>query len=174
MLDKLLIFSWRSCYIAHLSLLCRQLLAEWKKKSAACFSRVVVNGRDGETQAAWELLRETRSAFPHLFYRGLPEIKLFESIQALWCALWAAAIKLTPSDIWYPTAAIEAKRLQRFVYFSYQLPWKRSSLNCLTALEHMGQGFQTPSLQDAKHSKRLMRIKLLKALLLMLHFSNIY
>lgn len=29
MLDKLLIFSWRSCYIAHLSLRCRQLLTGW-------------------------------------------------------------------------------------------------------------------------------------------------
>lgn len=36
MLDKLLIFSW-SCYIAHLSLWCRQLLTEWGEVCSCLF-----------------------------------------------------------------------------------------------------------------------------------------
>lgn len=49
MLDKLLIFSWRSCYIAHLSGLRRQLLTEWGK-NLLLVSSWVVKGPNGEMQ----------------------------------------------------------------------------------------------------------------------------
>lgn len=51
MLDKLLIFSWRSCYIAHLSLQRGQLLTESGRENLRLVSSWVVKGPHGETMA---------------------------------------------------------------------------------------------------------------------------
>lgn len=70
MLDKLLIFSWRSCYIAHLSLQRRQLLTESGRENLRLVSSWVVKGPHGETmapesehtgfQCAWRCISQSR------------------------------------------------------------------------------------------------------------------
>lgn len=95
MLDKLLIFSCRSCYIAHLSLWCGQLLTESGRENLLLVSSWVVKGPRGETmapesertgfQCAWQCISQSRDC-PVIMWNRMG-FQRKEGTGSYWCRI---------------------------------------------------------------------------------------